>query len=114
VNLELAAWLSTLVHCVSYTLFNVGKEVLYVPTDSQVKYRFKAVNDAFGYRLGNATVATYIMACRVIAETRMFLGLNAALMGLCLAWLPLIWIADRAYHVEAKGAGSGEPMAVDA
>jgi len=54
-----AFWI--LCQSMSYTLFNAGKENLYVPTERVVRYRYKALNDAAGYRFGDATAATSIL-----------------------------------------------------
>lgn len=102
--LDAAAWLWLASHSTNYSLYNVGKEVLYVPCDRLVKYKFKALNDAVGYRVGDATAALLIVGYRVLVSPTSLGGLALVLFVLAPPWLALIRRAGSAWREAAVSA----------
>ena len=101
--LDIAAWLWILCHSTNYTFYNAGKEVLYAPAEREVKTRFKALNDAAGYRGGDAAAAIYIVGYLWLLPAIGFAGLSVAglgvgVVGLAFVWVPTIFKANKAYH----------------
>jgi ATP/ADP translocase len=100
--LDIAAWLWILCHSTNYTFYNAGKEVLYAPAEREVKTRFKALNDAAGYRGGDATAAIYILGYLWLLPTVGVAGLGVGIIGLAFVWIPTIIKANKAYYAAIK------------
>ncbi len=84
----------------SYTFYNAGKENLYVPTEKSFRYKFKALNDAAGYRFGDASAASAILVYIHLISATWTAGVAAASFILGIAWFPAIYYAKQLYNKE--------------
>ena len=100
-----AAYFAIGISSLNYTLYQTGKEVFYVPTDKNTRYKMKALCDIFGYRLGDftggTTIALYIALYGVFIGPVALSGLNLVLFISVLIWIPLILKIGRRYKVLA-------------
>jgi ATP/ADP translocase len=63
-------WISlsyVLLKAIDFSLFSVGREMLYIPFDLDEKFRAKAVIDVFAYRSSKALVSLSILSLQAIA-----------------------------------------------
>jgi ATP/ADP translocase len=91
-----AAYFAIGLSCLNYTLYQVGREVFYVPTDKNARYKIKAICDTCGYRLGDLTGA---MSIGLYTMLFTFLGgLNFLIFALGLVWFPLIMAIGKRYE----------------
>lgn len=63
-------WISlsyVLLKAIDFSLFSVGREMLYIPFDLDQKFRAKAVIDVFAYRSSKALVSLSILSLQAIA-----------------------------------------------
>ena len=100
-----AAYFAIGISALNYTLYQTGKEVFFVPTDKNTRYKMKALCDIFGYRLGDftggTTIALYIALYTAFIGPVVLSGLNWILFAVILIWIPLIIAIGRRYKTLA-------------
>ena len=111
-----AAYFAIGISSLNYTLYQTGKEVFFVPTDKNTRYKMKALCDIFGYRLGDftggAVIALYIAVYGVFIQVIYgeligpvsLSGLNWLLFFIVIIWIPLILGIDSRYKLLAAAA----------
>ena len=97
-NIHLAAKFAIGLSVLNYTLYLVGKESFYVPTDKQTKYKIKALIDTFGYRLGDAMGGGVTVLYLIFISSTVISGLGAVIFIGALVWIPSIIFAHKNYH----------------
>lgn len=108
ISVYTAAIFAILVSCCYYTLYQVGKEIFYVPTDKVTKYKVKAFCDIFGYRLGDAfgslTITIYLAVFIFVP------GLSYILFTFTILWLWILVKMNSEYLSRVKqDAASSDP-----
>ena len=100
--LHVLAFFWILCMSMNYTFYNAGKENLYVPTDKEFRYKFKALNDVAGYRFGDASAASAILLYIHLISATWTAGVAAASFILGIAWFPAIYYARGMYKSAVK------------
>ena len=88
-------WILTM--SMNYTFYNAGKENLYVPTDKEFRYKYKALNDVAGYRFGDASAASAILLYIHLISSTWTAGVAAATFLLGIVWFPAIYYVRGMY-----------------
>ncbi len=106
-NIYTAAWFAIAISCLNYTLYQVGKEIFYVPTDKTTKYKIKAFCDIFGYRLGDAlgglTITIYKLIFSLIPGVVFFVpGLSFIVIIAVIVWFFVLAAINKDYLKMSK------------
>lgn len=80
---------------VNYSIQQASKELLYLPTAEEIKYRAKAFIDVFFYRFGDALASILILLFS--AYHLSLRSLSSAVMGIALLWIGIILLTRRYY-----------------
>lgn len=84
-----------------YSLYQASRELLFVPTDADTKFRAKAIIDTFGFRFGTAVASLLMLALRGRPEQQSVLA--AVVLVLCALSLGLtLYLARRHRELEAQ------------
>jgi AAA family ATP:ADP antiporter len=79
-----------------YSLMNTAKQMLWLPTDRDEKYKAKQAIDSFFVRFGDLCAAGLVFVGTTLGlTTRGFAGINIVLV---LAWLVIAWRLLRRYR----------------
>ncbi len=100
VKVHTAAYFAIALSVLHYTLYLVGKEAFYVPTDKETKYRIKAIIDTFGYRLGDALgggVSTLYLLVLALIGSDFIAGLGFFIFLAGIVWIPATVYSDKEY-----------------
>ena len=77
-----------------YSIFNIIKEMLYVPLKTDEKFKAKAIIDVFAYRSAKALASVFVIAMQALSPTR---------LPFAYSWGPLIlfavWIVAVAFYL---------------
>jgi AAA family ATP:ADP antiporter len=86
VGLTVARWAKTAENAADYSLMNTAKQLLWLPTTREEKYKAKQAVDAFFYRMGDllAAVVVYVGVSRLGFGSRAFALVN---LGFVLVWI---------------------------
>ncbi|MBP7022433.1 MAG: hypothetical protein KBC30_11555 [Planctomycetes bacterium] len=103
-SIQLAAVFAVILSSLNYSLYLVGKETFYVPTDKNVRYKIKALIDTFGYRLGDATGGIVTTAYIALFGFSMISGLSIVLFIVAIPWLASIRYASKKYSEHSKNS----------
>lgn len=90
---------AVIISSLSYTMYLVGKETFYVPTDSNIRYKAKAVIDAFGYRLGDALGGLVTLGYVWIIGISALWGLSTILFIMAIPWFLAIYYVSKMYRI---------------
>jgi ATP:ADP antiporter, AAA family len=87
-TLAVVRWAKTAENSADYSLMNTAKQMLWLPTSREEKYKAKQAVDSFFVRLGDLAAAAVVFAGTswLALETRGFAALN---VGFVLAWLAI-------------------------
>lgn len=88
-----------------HSLYEVGREIFYVPTIKTIKYKIKALNDVFLYKIGATAGSTLISSYISILGVVSFMGLSWIMNLIVLVWIPLIIKTGKLYNKFAKEYG---------
>ncbi|MBI4248908.1 MAG: hypothetical protein HY611_05345 [Elusimicrobia bacterium] len=104
-NLGSAIVLWTIMGGIGYSLNQVARESLYIPTGIHIKYGAKAYIDTFVFRAGDAGASTLLLAYLtwIKSSTLFFICCNA--FG-ALAWLSFVFYLRRRYFYLPKVAAA--------
>lgn len=83
----------------NYTFYNAGKENLYVPTERDFRYKFKAIIDAAGYRFGDASGATATLLYIHFISATWTAGAALITFLVGIVWLPTIYFTQKRYKI---------------
>lgn len=100
VKIQTAAYFAIALSVLHYTLYLVGKEAFYVPTDKDTKYKIKAIIDTFGYRLGDALgggVSTLYLIFLSMIGSNFVAGLGFFIFLAGFVWIPATLYSDKEY-----------------
>ena len=101
-SLKVLAFFWILCMSMNYTFYNAGKENLYVPTNKEFRYKYKALNDVVGYRLGDASAATANLLYITLISSTWTAGAAATTFILGIFWFPAIYYARGMYNSAVK------------
>jgi ATP/ADP translocase len=92
VSIYWIAYFVTIAMSFNYTLYNVGKEIFYLPTDKLVKYKMKGLCDTFLFRLGDTlgSFAIFVFSSAIIV--------NYTLFGIIGLWFFIILKTGKKYN----------------
>ena len=107
--LAVVRWVKTAENATDYSVQNTVRQVLFLPTTREQKYKAKQAIDSFFVRAGDvlSAVLVYVGTHVLVLQTQQFAAVN---MVLVVIWLVLaVWIGREyvkvAAQVEADGAG---------
>jgi AAA family ATP:ADP antiporter len=103
---QLAVWRhgKALENAVDYSINNTARNILWLPTTKEMKYRAKQAIDTFFVRLGDVSSAALVALAAVYgAGAQAFGALNASLG---VVWLALAWMIVRMNERLARGGGA--------
>jgi AAA family ATP:ADP antiporter len=105
VGVDLASYFVVAALSLNYTLYTVGKEVFYVPTDKTTKYKLKAMCDTFLFRFGDllasGVTALYLYVAAIIEgvgkDKASVIGINYVILLTIVIWIPVILYMGKQY-----------------
>ena len=74
-----------------YSLFNIIKEMLYVPLTTEEKFKAKAIIDVFAYRTAKAFASVVIIGLQVFIPTKLPYAFSYGPLCLFLVWMSLAY-----------------------
>lgn len=87
---------------IDFSLFSVGREMLYIPFGLDVKFRAKAVIDVFAYRSSKALVSLGILTLQALAGVY-FLELASYIsLSIFVAWILIVFFVLKHDSLEEK------------
>lgn len=103
-SVELAMIFIVMLNTFFYTLYQVGRELFYVPTDKVVRYKMKAFCDTFLFRFGDmasswGAVPIYIL---IMGESASLFGVSYIALFAVLIWIPIILATSKGYEEKLK------------
>lgn len=91
--LAVAEWVTILGLAVTYSCFQAGKELLYLPVPSDERYVAKAFIDTFVFRLGNGAAALWLM---IVAPASGAASASGMIMATCAGMIAAaVWLSRR-------------------
>ena len=96
-SLAIMRWVKTAENSVNYSLMNTVRQMLFLPTTREEKYKAKQVIDSFVVRAGDvlAAVTVYLGTTFFALSVSQFAWINVALV---LVWLILAVLTGREFH----------------
>ncbi len=95
--IALVRWIKTAENSVSYSLQNTVRNILFLPTSREEKYKAKQAIDSFFVRFGDVLAATLIyLGTTYFSLTAV--GFARVNLGLTILWLLLAWLIGREYR----------------
>ncbi len=92
-----------LIRCLSYALNNPSKEMLYVPTSKDAKFKSKGWIDMFGSRIAKAESSTLNVSLVSAFPTAVYLAIGTAIsLGLIGAWIVVAIFVSGTYKKLVK------------
>jgi AAA family ATP:ADP antiporter len=97
-SLAIMRWVKTAENSVNYSLMNTVRQMLFLPTTREEKYKAKQVIDSFVVRAGDvlAALTVYLGTTFFALSVSQFAWINAALVVL---WLALAVLTGREFHL---------------
>lgn len=80
---------------IDFSLFSVGREMLYIPFGLDVKYRAKAVIDVFAYRSSKALVSLSILGLQALAGVYLLEVASYVAVAIFVAWICVVFFMLR-------------------
>ncbi|MFC1744782.1 NTP/NDP exchange transporter [Candidatus Riflebacteria bacterium] len=81
----------------NYTLYNMGKEVLYVPVEQNLRYRMKAFIGAFCFRFGDGLAAVSMIFFTKFFAGRAYTYSRILFLVILVFWIPVILKANSSF-----------------
>lgn len=88
-------WISM---ALNYSLYKVGKEVLLVPTDKNIKFKINAFCETFLFRLGDMLASLAMVIYIVIFGKAWIFGMSYLLLLAVVIWIPILLYMGRQYR----------------
>jgi AAA family ATP:ADP antiporter len=110
IGLGALRWAKTAENAVDYSVMNTGKQMLWLATRREEKYKAKQAIDTFFVRAGDVLAAAVVYAgtrSPGVGVAR-FAALNVVLV---LAWAVIAWTVLRRYRALCAGEGAGRAPA---
>ena len=106
-SLAVVRWVKTAENSVDYSLQNTVKQMLFLPTTREEKYKAKQVTDSFVVRAGDVlSSATVFIGTAVLAlGTTQFALINVVLVSV---WLAVAILVGREFRRRAEAQAAGE------
>lgn len=82
----------------NYTLYNVGKEAFFVPTDKNIKYKIKAFCETFVFRAGDALSSLVLAVYLAFISDSWAFGLSYITFAVVVLWIPVILKTGKQYR----------------
>jgi AAA family ATP:ADP antiporter len=102
-------WAKTAENTTDYSIMNTARQLLWLPTSREEKYKAKQAVDTFFVRMGDVLSAGFVF----VGTTWLGLGVTGFATGnilMIVAWIGVVFLILREYRklkgVEAEGAGS--------
>lgn len=107
--MSVARWGKTVENAVDYSLNNTLRNMLWLPTSEDMKYKAKQAVDTFFVRLGDVSSGGLVWLGSAVlpASAAFFAGINAVLVSV---WLGLAFLILRERRRLLEGAASIEPI----
>ncbi|MCA3220711.1 MAG: MFS transporter [Burkholderiales bacterium] len=105
-SLAVVRWIKTAENSVDYSLQNTVRQMLFLPTTREEKYKAKQVTDSFIVRAGDVlSSATVFLGTAVLAlGTTQFAWINVALV---IVWLVVAFLVGREFRRRATPSAEG-------
>lgn len=103
--LSLVRWIKTAENGVSYSLQNTVRNILFLPTTREEKYKAKQAIDSFFVRMGDVLAAALIYLGTTYFSLQA-VGFSRFNLGLTLIWLVLAWMVGQQYRQRTAGMTS--------
>jgi AAA family ATP:ADP antiporter len=102
--LTMVRWVKTAENSTDYSLQNTVRQVLFLPTTREQKYKAKQAIDTFFVRSGDVLSAVLVfVGTKLLAlTTQQFAMVNILLVGV---WLILAFMVGREHHSLTSGPG---------
>jgi ATP:ADP antiporter, AAA family len=99
--LSVVRWAKTAENATDYSLQNTIRNILFLPTSREEKYKAKQAIDSFFVRMGDVLsgVLVYVGTTYLALQTRHFAMVN---LVLALGWLGLAFLISRAYQRRSR------------
>jgi ATP/ADP translocase len=80
---------------IDFSLFSVGREMLYIPCGLEEKFRAKAVIDVFAYRSSKALVAFSLLFLQTFAGIYLLEVASYVSVAVFVAWIGVVFFMLR-------------------
>ena len=70
-----------------YSIFNIIKEMLYVPLKTDEKFKAKAIIDVFAYRSAKALASVFVIGMQVLSPAKLPFAYSWGPLTLFLVWI---------------------------
>jgi ATP/ADP translocase len=94
-NFALISFSYVFLKAIDFSLFSVGREMLYIPFGLDVKYRAKAVIDVFAYRSSKALVSLSILGLQALAGVYLLEVASYVAIAIFVAWICIVFFMIR-------------------
>jgi AAA family ATP:ADP antiporter len=96
-TIAIVRWAKTAENATDYSVMNTARQLLWLPTSREEKYKAKQAIDSFFVRLGDMTAAFVVFAGTswLALEARGFAMVNVGFVMLWLALAVLLWRENR-------------------
>lgn len=85
-----------------YSIFNVTKEILYIPLEKQAKFQAKSIIDVFAYRTSKACASLFIIGMGMLCKQSICYYLSWVPLSLCLVWLGVTYVVTKDLSVPSE------------
>ena len=89
-SFSMIAYNFSLIKIFDYSLFNILKEILYIPLPPEAKFKAKAAIDVFGYRSAKGLASLFIFSLEILAPEKLPYAYSWGPLMFVTLW---IWIA---------------------
>lgn len=110
-GLYLIRWVKTLENATDYSVMNTGRQMLWLPTRREEKYKAKQAVDTFFVRMGDVSSAAIVLIGTAWVGLR-FTGIALVNLGLVLVWLGVAALVIRR-HRELSARAQAEEAALE-
>lgn len=86
---------------IDFSLFSIGREMLYIPFGLDEKYRAKAVIDVFAYRSSKALVSVSILALQALAGAYILEIASYVSIAIFVVWIVVVFFMVRSKEAVA-------------
>ncbi|NDD58912.1 MAG: hypothetical protein EBZ47_06650 [Chlamydiae bacterium] len=93
------------IKCFDFSLFNVIKEMLYIPLKTEEKFRAKALIDVFMYRGAKVLASFFVLLAQLYMAPSMSAMLSWINLGLFCTWVYVV-VSIRRFYVDSDALAS--------
>lgn len=110
IDIDPASYFTVAALSLNYTLYTVGKEVFYVPTDKNTKYKLKALCDTFLFRFGDLAASGVFAVYLAVVSASWVVGINYVILFAICVWIPLILHMEKQYKARTTDKNADEQV----